>query len=36
MDRHETNLYVIPQNESFEERVAASITMELMRQGIAK
>jgi hypothetical protein len=31
-DRHENSLYVISQNENFEERVAHSITMELLKR----
>ena len=33
-DRSSNNLYVIGQNENFEERVAGCITMELLRKGI--
>ena len=35
-DRHSTSLHVISQTDNFEERVSQCITMELLRQGIAK
>jgi len=35
-DRWSNTLHVISQNENFEERVAAAISMELLRNGIVK
>ena len=35
-DRSEYALHVISQNENFEERVAAAISMEMMRKGITR
>ena len=35
-DRSDYALHVISQNENFEERVAAAISMEMMRKGITR